>query len=68
MSMSSPVGEKLGITVQGLALVLKGTTWGVPINGVMYDGEFTGQTTPGGAAEVLIRKMSDNQPPQEKAV
>lgn len=62
MSTSSPVGEVLGITPQGLADTLKGMTWGVPIEGVMYDGEFTGEVSQSGNIQVKIKKKSDKQP------
>ena len=60
--MASPVGQKLGISTQGIANALKGHVWGVPIDGVEYDGEFTGELTPIGQVEVKIKKKSEKQP------
>jgi hypothetical protein len=57
----SPVGKTLGISAQGVANALKGMVWGVPIRDVDYDGEFTGELTPSGEIEVMIKRKSDKQ-------
>jgi hypothetical protein len=61
----TPVGEVLGISSQGLANALKGQVWGVPIEGVEYDGEFTGELTQSGNFAVKIKKQSDKQPKKD---
>lgn len=56
---ASPVGEKLGLSCSGVATALTGSTWATSIEDVMYDVEFTGELTPSGKLEVIVKKKSE---------
>jgi len=65
--MALPIGEVVGVNSQALADVLKGQTWGLQIEGKMYDAMFTGTTSGDGVILMkVLRKSRSSQQPQIK--
>lgn len=62
--MESPIGQIVGADPNGLARALKGQEWGMEIEGVMYDVEWTGATSGNGIllAKVKRKSRSRQQP------
>lgn len=59
--MSSLVGKERPISAATLADGLKGLIWGLEIDGVMYDIEFTGKLSGFGDHIVKVKKKSTKQ-------
>lgn len=56
--MAAPIGEVIGVGPQSLADAVKGQTWGVQIDGVMYDAMFTGVVSGNGVLLVKVTGKS----------
>ena len=66
--MTSPTGQIVGASPQGMATTLKGQTWGLEIDGVMYDAEFTGAVSGNGVLLMMVKgKSRTSQQPSIKA-
>lgn len=59
-------GDKVGVSAQALATALKGSVWGIPEDGVMWDGAFTGELTADGDVELLVIAKARSQRDMEK--
>jgi len=56
------VGEVYAVRASTLAETLRGRRWGLQLDGVEYDTEFTGEVTQSGNFKVKILRKSEKQP------